>query len=192
MRIIRFTATIRGFRCRRITLVTSLLDPKLYPAQELIALYARRWRLELCLRDLKTTLGMEQLRCQSPEMAEKELLAYLVAHNLVRCLMAEAVATYRVDLERVSFKGSVDGLRQYSNAIAQAHTEELREQLWQDLLLNLARDLIPYRPNRQEPRAVKHRPKPYPLLNRPRRRFREVPHRNRYWKNHPRNYRRLN
>ena len=92
VRIVRFTATIRGFRNRRITLVTSLLDPELYPAEELVALYARRWRLELCLRDLKTTLGMEQLRCKTPDMAEKELLAYLVAHNLVRCLMAEAVA----------------------------------------------------------------------------------------------------
>jgi hypothetical protein len=68
----------------------------------------------------------------------------------------------------------------------------MRDQLWADLLLNLARDLVPYRPGREEPRAVKRRPKPYPLLNRPRRRFREIPHRNRYWKNNPRNYRRLN
>jgi len=192
VRIIRFTATIRGCRSRRITLVTSLLDPQLYPAQELMALYARRWRLELCLRDLKTTLGMEQLRCQTPDLAEKELLAYLVAHNLVRCLMAEAVATYPVDLERVSFKGSVDALRQYSNAISQARNQKMRDQLWEDLLLNLARDLVPSRPHREEPRAVKHRPKPYPLLNRPRRRFKEIPHRNRYWKGNPRNYRRLN
>jgi hypothetical protein len=192
VRIIRFTATIRGFRCRRITLVTTLLDPKLYPAQELMALYARRWRLELCLRDLKTTMGMEQLRCQTPDMAEKELLAYLVAHNLVRCLIAQAIATYQVDLERVSFKGSVDALRQYSNAISQARNQKMRDQLWEDLLLNLARDLVPYRPNREEPRAVKRRPKPYPLLNRPRHRFQEIPHRNRYWKNNPRNYRRLN
>ena len=108
---------------RRITLVTTLLDPKDYPAQELIALYARRWRLELCLRDLKTTMGMEQLRCKSPDMAEKELLAYLVAHNLIRCLIAEAVARYQVDLERVSFKGSVDALRQYSDAIARPATK---------------------------------------------------------------------
>ena len=85
VRLLRFTVTIRGHRARRITLVTTLLDPKLYPAQELMALYCRRWRLELCLRDLKTTMGLEQLRCQSPEMAQKELLAYLVAHNLMRC-----------------------------------------------------------------------------------------------------------
>jgi len=191
VRIIRFTATIRGFRSRRITLVTTLLDPKDYPAQDLIGLYARRWRLELCLRDLKTTMGMEQLRCKSPEMAEKELLAYLVAHNLIRCLIAEAVARYHVDLERVSFKGSVDALRQYSDAIAKASNRKMRRQLWEDLLLNLARDLVRYRPNRQEPRALKRRPKPYPLLNQPRRRFVEIPHRNRCWKGGPRKYRNL-
>jgi hypothetical protein len=191
-RNLRFTTTIRGFRSRRITLVTTLLDGKLYPAEELAALYARRWRLELCLRDLKTTLGMEQLRCKTPEMAEKELLAYLVAHNLVRCLMAEAVAAHHVELERVSFKGSLDGLRQFSDAISRAPNRKLRRQLWEDLLLALARDLVPLRPNRIEPRAVKRRPKPYPLLNRPRRKFVEISHRSRYWKGRPRNYRGLN
>jgi hypothetical protein len=192
VRLVRFTAAIRGFRNRRVTLVTTLLDPVSYPAYELADLYARRWRLELCLRDLKTTLGMDQLRCKSPDMAEKELLAYLVAHNLVRCVMAEAVARHSVELERISFKGSVDTLRQYSAAIAQARNRKLRNQLWDDLLLNLARDLVPLRPNRREPRAVKHRPKAYPLLNQPRDRFVECSHRNRIWKAKPRNYRRLN
>jgi hypothetical protein len=158
----------------------------------LIALYLRRWRLELCLRDLKTTMGMEQLRCQSPDLAEKELLAYLVAHNLIRCLMAEAATTYDVELSRVSFKGTVDALRQYSEAIAKARSQKMRDQLWADLLLNLARDLVPERPHREEPRAVKHRPKPYPLLTRPRHQYQEVPHRNRYWKANPRNSRGLN
>jgi hypothetical protein len=192
VRIIRFTATIRGFRSRRITLVTTLLDPTLYPAQELIGLYLRRWRIELCLRDLKTTMGLEQLRCKTPDMAEKELLAYLVAHNLVRCVMAEAVARYSTDLERVSFKGSVDALRQYSNALLQARHRKMRQQLWEDLLLNLARDLVRRRPNRTEPRAVKRRPKPYPLLNQPRCKFIEISHRSRFWKGKPRNYRGLN
>jgi hypothetical protein len=192
VRIIRFAAQIRGFRNRRITLVTTLLDPERYPAHQIIALYARRWRLELSLRDLKTTLGLEMLRCKSPAMAEKELLAYCLAHNLVRGLMAEAVARHQVDLERVSFKGALDALRQYSAAIGQARSGKMRRQLWEDLLLNLARDLVPRRPDRREPRAVKRRPKAYPLLNRPRRQFVEIPHRNRYWKGGPRNYRTLN
>lgn len=192
VRIIRFRATIRGRRSRRITLVTTLLDPILYPADQIIALYARRWRLELCLRDLKTLMGMDHLRCKTPDMVHKELLAYLIAHNLIRCVMAETVAHYAIDLDRVSFKGTADALRQYSMAIAQARNRKIRKQLWQDLLLNLARDLIPKRPGRQEPRAVKRRPKPYPLLTRPRRRFVEISHRNRYWKGRPRNYRMLN
>jgi hypothetical protein len=192
VRIVRFTTTIRGFRSRRVTLVTTLLDAQLHRAEELVALYARRWSLELRLRDLKTTLGMEKLRCKTPAMAEKELLTYLVAHNLIRCLMAEAVARSSVDLERVSFKGSLDALRQYSQAIDKARNQKMRHQLWEDLLLNLTRDLVRYRPNRREPRAVKRRPKPYPLLNQPRRKFVEISHRNRYWKGRARNLRALN
>jgi hypothetical protein len=192
VRVIRFTATIRGFRGRRVTLVTTLLDPQQYPAAEIIALYARRWRLELCLRALKTTMGMEQLRCKTPDMAEKELLAYLVAHNLIRCVMAETVARHEVEMERLSFKGTVDALRQYSDAIARARSRKLRRRLWDDLLWNLARDLVPQRPGREKPHAVKRRPKPYPLLNKPRRSFQEISHRSRYWKGRPRKYRGLN
>jgi Transposase DDE domain len=192
VRIVRFTTVIRGFRNRRVTLVTTLLDPILYPAEELIGLYARRWRLEMSLRDLKTTLGMAELRCKTPAMAEKELLTYLIAHNLVRCVMAEAVACHAIELERVSFKGSMDALRQFSDAINRAPNRKLRRQLWEDLLLTLARDLLPWRPHRLEPRAVKRRPKAYPLLNKPRRRFVEISHRGRYWKKHPRKYRGLN
>jgi hypothetical protein len=192
VRIIRFTATIRGFRQRRITLVTTLLDPELYPAEQLMALYARRWRLELCLRDLKTTLGMEYLRCKSPDMVEKELLIYLLAYNLVRYLMAEAIHRYAGELQRISFKGSLDSLRQFSAAIAMARSPKMRKELWSELLLNLVRDQLPYRPNRQEPRALKRRPKNFGWLTKPRHLFKECCHRNRHWKANPRNLRRLN
>jgi Transposase DDE domain len=192
VRIIRFTAVCRGFRAQRLTLVTTLLDAQLYPVAELIALYLRRWRLELCLRDVKTTLGLERLRCQSPAMVRKELLAALIAHNLVRCVMAEAARSYDAELERLSFKGTVDALRQYSAVIAQAPTQRLKRKLWLDLLRAVARDPVPSRPGRTEPRAVKQRPKPFPLLNRPRGQFVELPHRNNRWHGGPRKYRRLN
>jgi len=192
IRIVRFTATIRGFRHRRITLVTTLLDPELYPALELAALYGRRWRLELSLRDVKTMMGMEHLRCQTPAMAQKEVLAYFIAHNLVRCVMAEAAAVHQAPLDRLSFKGTVDALRQYSAVLARARSGKLRRELWRDLLQCLARDVVPFRPNRREPRALKRRPKQYPLLNQPRRQFVEISHRCRYWKGRPRNYHTLN
>ena len=137
-------------------------------------------------------MGMEELRCKTPAMVAKELLAYLVAHNLVRCVMAEAVAHHQVELERVSFKGSVDALRQFSDALGRARSRQQRRRLWADLLRILAGDLVPERPGRTEPRAVKRRPKPFPLLTKPRHKYKEVPHRNRFWKNHPRKTRGLN
>ncbi len=191
VRIIRFTALCRGCRSQRITLVTTLIDVQLYPAAELIALYLRRWRLELCLRDVKTTLGLERLRCQSPTMVRKELLAGLIAHNLIRCVMAEAARSHDAELERLSFKGTLDALRQYCAVMAQASTQRLKRKLWMDLLCVVAKNLVPLRPGRSEPRAVKHRPKPFPLLNRPRRQFVELPHRNNRWHGGPLKYRRL-
>lgn len=192
VRIVRFTAACRGFRTQRITLVTTLLDAEQYPAAELITLYLRRWRIELCLRDVKTTLGLEQLRCQSPAMVRKELLAGLIAHNLIRCVLAEAAQVHAAELERLSFKGAVDALRQYSAVIAQARTNRLKRKLWQNLLHTLVRDVVPLRPGRTEPRAVKHRPKPFPLLNRPRRKFVELPHRNSRWHGGPHKFQGLN
>jgi hypothetical protein len=184
VRIIRFEAVVRR-RKRRILLVTTLLDPVAYPAEELISLYARRWHLELALRHLKTTIGMELLRCQSPDMAEKELMAYLVAYNLIRCLMAQALALAGAELARLSFRGAVDALRQYTLAAQNRRGRHRSGPLWKQLIKTIARDLLPRRPGRQEPRAVKRRPKAYQLLNKPRRLFREVPHRARYRAKNP-------
>lgn len=180
VRVIRVAVSEPGFRTRQLLLVTTLLDPRNYPAQAVAALYRRRWRLELCLRDLKTTLGMEQMRCLSPAMVHKELLCYLIAYNLIRCVMARAAQTYDVDLARVSFKGSLDTVRQYSAALAQARNAKQQRLLRQQLLRNLAFDLLPDRPGRREPRALKRRPKPYALLNRPRHLFKDIPHKNSY------------
>ncbi len=128
-------------------------------------------------------MGMEVLRCQSPEMAGKELPAYLVAYNLIRCLMAEAVALAGVDIERLSFKGSIDAVRQYTSAMQNHRGQKRRRELWSQWLVTIVMDQVPLRPYRNEPRAVKRRPKPYQLLNKPHHLFKEVRHRCRYRKN---------
>lgn len=173
VRVLKVQVSRPGCRTQQLTLVTTLLDPSLYPAQEIAQAYLRRWRLELCLDDLKTTLGMESLRCLSPKMVQKELLAFMIAHNLLRGVMTQAARQHQVDLYRISFTGAMDGLRHFASAMAQAKSAKKRQQLWEDLLRSLAEDLVPERPGRREPRAVKRRPKPYPRLNRPRHLFRE-------------------
>ena len=100
--------------------------------------------------------------------------------------MAEAGAQQGMPLDTLSFKGTVDAVRQFAAAIAQARSVKKQKQLWDKLLEAIARDQLPERSGRSEPRAVKRRPKRYALLNRPRRSFKEIPHRNRHWKNHPR------
>jgi Transposase DDE domain len=190
VRVVRFNLEIPGFRTKSVTLVTTLLDARAYPARELAALYARRWKIELWFRDIKTSMGMEVLRCKSPKMAHKELEMFFIAYNLIRCLMVNASAINDVPLERLSFKGTVDAARQFSAAIAQARSKKKQNQLIAQLLETIARDQVPDRPGRREPRAVKRRPKPYPLLNRPRHQFKEIPHQNRYRKNKPTNTRR--
>lgn len=186
VRVVRFTLAMPGFRARSVTLVTTLLDAQAYPAEALARLYARRWCIELWFRDIKTSMGMEVLRCKSPQLVHKELEMFFIAYNLIRALLVEAGIVHDVPMERLSFKGAVDSMRQFSVAMAQARSRKKQKQLLADLLTIIARDQLPDRPGRREPRAVKRRPKPYPLLNRPRHQFKEIPHRNRYWKNNPR------
>lgn len=189
VRVLRFQLKVRGFRPKSVTMATTLIDAEKYPAAEVAQLYARRWKIELWFRDIKTSMGMEVLRCKSPAMVHKELEMFLIAYNLMRALMAEASALYEVLLDRISFKGTVDATRQFSIAIVQARSKKKQRQLINELIAVLARDELPARPGRREPRALKRRPKPFPLLTEHRHRFKEIRHRNRYWKNNPRNAR---
>ena len=180
VRVIRIRVKQKGFRTRTLALVTTLLDAGAYPAEVIAAAYLRRWRLEMCLDDLKTTLGLDALRCQTPAMVHRELLALLIAHNLVRAVMAEAARDHAVPLEQLSFTGTLDTLRCFSGACAQATRPAQRRLIWAAMLRVIAADLLPLRPDRWEPRAVKRRPKPYPRLDRPRHDYREIRHGSRY------------
>src|SRR5260370_33762517 len=92
--------------------------------------------------------------------------------------MAQAALEHAVPLERISFKGTVDALRQFTQAMSQARTRNKRRQLWARLLQSLAADLLPDRPERREPRAVKRAKNKYPRLNAPRPKFTDPPKRN--------------
>ena len=73
VRELRYPVGQPGFRTRWVTLVTTLLDAELYPLLELAELYRRRWQAEQHLRELKTTLHMDVLRCKTVDGVLKEL-----------------------------------------------------------------------------------------------------------------------
>jgi hypothetical protein len=180
LRVLRLDVSAKGFRTRSITMVTTLLDPQAYPLQALGELYLQRWGVELHFREIKITLGMDVLRCLSPEMIHKELLMHMISYNIVRALMQEASIRHDVDLRRISFKGTLDTLRHWSQAVDSCQGKPRKQSLLiEEMLRLIASDQLPERPGRVEPRAKKRRPKNYHLLTKPRHQMRVPPHRNR-------------
>lgn len=135
-----------------VTIVTTLLDPKTYPAAELVDLRLRRWDVETNLGHLKTTMKMDVLRCQSEAGVRKELAMFCLAYNLVRAVMLEASRRQEVPASRISFADALKWMRHARGGEAMP-----------DLMV------VPYRPDRVEPRCKKRRPKEYDLMSRPRR-----------------------
>lgn len=159
VRIVEFKAP-RCCRNRgRIRLITTLLDTALYPKTWLADIYRRRWEMELNLRHIKGTLGLEALAGRSPGMCRKELLMGLLVYNLIRWLMLTAARAGQVALDRISFKGSWTRCTLWLLAPLRD-----RARLFELLQQQMAADLLPDRPHRREPRCVKRRPKPYPSL----------------------------
>jgi hypothetical protein len=120
--------------------------------------------VELDLRNIKTTLGMETLSCKTPQMCEKEFWAYLLAYNLIRLLMAEAALQAEVLPRQLSFKHTLQIWVAWSQRQFLSGSGEDTATLF----VLIAQIRVADRPGRIEPRAVKRRPKPYPRLDRPR------------------------
>ena len=167
LRVVTFRVEVKGFRTKEVTVVTTLLDEQLYPDAAIAELYRQRWAVELFFREIKTTLGLDVLRCQSPDLIEKEVWMQVIAYNVIRALMHEAARAHRVAVDQLSFKGTVDTLRQWTPLLAPALF--VSRVARKELLRVIAADLLLPRPHRHEPRAVKRRPKVYQLLNKPRR-----------------------
>jgi hypothetical protein len=163
------TLTVREFHAGGKVMVTTFLCPKEAPKAILKALFRRRWNVELDLRHIKTTLGMEHLRCKTPEMAIKELWVYLLAYNLIRLLMAQAALLADQIPRQLSFKHTVQIWMAWQQRGGGTHEAAAIHAL----LVLIAEPRVGLRPGRTEPRALKRRPKPFPLLTKPRQEVRE-------------------
>ena len=161
------TLRLRECRVGGWILVSSLCDANTVSKQDLHELYGWRWHIELDFRAIKTVMQMDVLRCKTPAMIEKEIAAHLLAYNLVRSVMAQAAALTALLPRQISFKGALQQLRAFERNIRHGkHT--LINHAFDYLLRGIARLKLPHRPDRVEPRAVKRRPNPHPLLTQPR------------------------
>ena len=157
LRELRRTVQRPGAGKVTLTLVTTLTDPVQYPAAALLDLRLRRWDVETNIGHVKTTMGMDVLRCKTEAGVRKEVAAFCLVYNLVRCVMLEAARRQDVPADRISFADALYWVRHARPG---------------DALPALT--VNPHRPGRTEPRARKRRPKQYDLLNRPREELRKA------------------
>jgi Transposase DDE domain len=168
VREISYSINIPGFRSSQVTIITTLLDTSIYTTDAIIQLYRERWHVELNLRHLKTTLGMDVLRCKTADLIRKEIYVYLLAYNLIRSLMWSAANTYGAMPTHLSLQAT---RHHFNNFIHQFSfvDDKFRQHLYLTLLKVIVHKSVPQRPNRVEPRVVKRRPKAYGRMTKTRR-----------------------
>ena len=153
--------TVREFKAGGKVMVTTIMCPKNHPKKVLKSLYKSRWHVELDIRNIKDTMGMNVLSCKTPEMAIKEIWVHLLAYNLIRLMMVQSALLADIKPRNISFKHCLQVWLIYLQ-----HSQGLDNL---GLLFQImAQQQVGNRPGRIEPRAVKRRPKAYPLLTKPR------------------------
>jgi hypothetical protein len=157
------TLSLRQTEVAGRILVTTLTDAHEVSAQELDGLYDRRWQVEVDLRSIKSEMGMDIVRAKSPAMVDKEIAVYLLAYNLVCALMVRAAAATDVAARALSFKGTLQLLRAFQHNLRLSAARSART-MTAHLLGAISMLVLPVRPGRIEPHAIKRRPKNHALL----------------------------
>lgn len=160
-----------GFRVESLVVVTTLTDAQEYTQDDIAELYHQRWLVELDIRAIKITLGMDVLRCRTPEMVRREIWTCLLAYNLIRQTLLQAALASGRSPRQLSFTAALQKIAA-SWATLAVCDEAMAVLLIEVHLRHLAGNLVGDRPGRVEPRAIKRRPKPHKLLNQPRARAR--------------------
>ena len=156
-----------GCRVESFVAVTTLTDATAYPKEDIASLYQSRWLVELDIRAIKITMGMDILRCKTPEMVRKEMWTCLLAYNLIRQAMLQAASEAGVSPRTLSFTAAVQAIG--ANWLVMVLGDDTLTSLLVDAALaGMAVHVVGNRPGRVEPRAVKRRPKEHALLTKPR------------------------
>jgi putative transposase len=167
LRELQFEITGPGKRTETITVVTTLTDPLAYPKADIADLYGYRWNVELDIRHIKQTLGLDHARCKSPHMVRRELWVTLLAYNLIRKVIATAAAVHGKPPRHLGFTRACQRILASWMLWATDACRDARAQIdW--LLSQIAANEVANRPGRIEPRVLKRRRHRYPLMTRSR------------------------
>ena len=167
VRELRVRVDVRGFRVRELVVVTTLTDAERYPREEIARLFRLRWHVELDLRNIKTSLRLDDLRGKKPETVRREIWVHWLAYNLIRKVMAQAALGHEKLPRALSFASALAAIAG-AWALASVADASMLCLHAKAQHRGIAWSRVGHRPNRVEPRAIKRRPKAHKLLNRPR------------------------
>ena len=172
LRELQFDVHAPGRRTETITVITTLTDPTAYSAEAIAALYGYRWNVELDIRQIKQTLGLDHVRCLSPQRVRRELAVTLLAYNLIRKVIATAAAVHGKRPRRLGFTLACQEVLSNWVLISTGACRDAKG-LWHSMLRRIAANEVANRPGRIEPRKLKRRKHRFPLMTEPREQLRE-------------------
>jgi hypothetical protein len=167
VREVRFNIDEPGCRSRQVIVATTLTNSREYSHTDIADLYHQRWHVELDIRAIKETLGMDMIHCKSPAMSRKALWANLLGYNLVRKVAAQAALTNGLAPRQISFAGAKDTLEGFCEMLY-ACGDDRRAAVCRELFIAIATHVVGDRPDRVEPRRLKRRHDKYQHLGVPR------------------------
>ena len=167
IRELKVRVDVRGFRVQELVVVTTLTDAECYPREEIAKLFRLRWHVELDLRNIKTSLRLDDLRGKKPETIRREIWMHWLAHNLIHKVMAQAALNHEKLPRELSFASALAAVTG-AWALASVADASALSQHAKMQHVGITWSRVGHRPNRVEPRAIKRRPKPHKLLNQPR------------------------
>ncbi len=138
-------------------LVTTVLNPRVAPALELIGLYHERWEVELVIDEIKTHERVQRkvLRSKTPAGVRQELYGIFLAHYAVRALMAQAAVEAELDPDRLSFTEGVFVLTETLDLALILEPEGATAPLLRRLHERMRQQLLPERRLRVNRRELK-------------------------------------
>ncbi|MEZ6032194.1 MAG: IS4 family transposase [Planctomycetaceae bacterium] len=144
-----------------LTVVTTLTDRQRFTAEEIAELYGWRWDVELDIKSYKSSMGMCELRCLTPESLDREIAVAVLGYNLVRVLMCDTAAVLEAHPREISFSSARDAWLVFHD-----ERETTDDIAW--MIHSAASHFVRNRPGRNEPRAIKRRQAKYAKLKEPR------------------------
>lgn len=167
LRELRYDVSVPGRRTKTLTVVTTLTDPEAYSKEDIAELYGLRWNVELDIRNIKQALGLDHVRCKTPEMVRRELWVTLLAYNLIRKVIATSAAVHDKQPRRLGFTLACQTVLASWMLLSTGSCSNARS-MYTTMLTHIAANEVANRPGRIEPRVLKRRRHRYPLMQTPR------------------------